>query len=119
MSSSRLLYDNCTVKTQIKDSTSPLSYQLFLGKYKNCNSCTGKFANDLNFGERASVESELRNNGIRAQSKCAGLKYNPKQSNQGNPISPHLLCERDITPHNQKMPVNPGFDVAELSKDCC
>ena len=121
MSSNRLIYDNCAFKTQIQDSTTPLAYRLYLGNYKNCNSCPGKFSNDLDFGSRADVESELRNQGVRIQSKCPGLKYDPTNSSQGAPITPHHICQGiyHITPHGQQMPANPGFDASTLGRACC
>jgi hypothetical protein len=36
MSYNRLTYDNCAYSTEIKESTSSLEYNLFVGKYENC-----------------------------------------------------------------------------------
>ena len=35
MSSNRLIYDRCAYATEIKESTEPLEYNLFLGKFEN------------------------------------------------------------------------------------
>ena len=46
MSSNRLIYDTCAYATEIKESTSPLEYNLFKNKYENCVQCpTGDFTN--------------------------------------------------------------------------
>lgn len=116
MSSNRLLYDSCALQTQIKDSTSSLSYRMYLGNYKNCNNCPGDYTNDLDFGARVDVETELRNQGVRLQSKCPGTKYDPKHSKQGANITPHHMCHGLNTPHNQKMPTKSDFN---LSTNCC
>jgi hypothetical protein len=78
MSSNRLIYDKCAYATEIKESTGPLEYNLFKGKYENCKQCeAGQFANILEFGPRADVESELY--GLnRPGTLCPQLKFDPK-----------------------------------------
>ena len=62
MSSNRLSYDKCAYAKEVEQSTSPLDYQMFKGKYENCKKCAkGDHTNVLDFGTRADVESELRN----------------------------------------------------------
>ena len=39
MSSNRLMYDSCAYKQKLGESTSPLNYNLYTGKYENCAKC--------------------------------------------------------------------------------
>ena len=50
MSFNRLKYDNCAYSKEIEESTSPLDYYLFKGKYENCKQCpVGSHTNNLEF----------------------------------------------------------------------
>ena len=50
MSFNRLNYDNCAYAKTLQESTSPLEYNLFMGKYENKKQCPeGKFTNNLPF----------------------------------------------------------------------
>ena len=71
----RLSYDNCAYQKRLYESTSPLLYQLYDGKFENCDKCTykNKFWRPYDLVE---LESELLNI-TRPNSKCAQLKYNP------------------------------------------
>ena len=77
MSFTRSQYDSCAYAKDIQESTSPLEYYLFTGKYENCKQCpVGKFTNNLPFGPKTDVESDLF--GItREQTRCPEKKYNP------------------------------------------
>ena len=73
----RLPYDNCAYQKKLHESTSPLSYQLYEGKFQNCHKCTYK--NEFWRPYDPSIvdlESELKNI-TRPSSQCAQLKYNP------------------------------------------
>ena len=60
MSSNRLIYDNCAYSTEIKESISPLQYNLFKGKYENNIQCpVGDFSNIIEVSSRVDVENEL------------------------------------------------------------
>lgn len=73
--SNRLIYDTCSYKKWLKQSTLPLSYSLYQGKYENC----GKCIKDKYYApfDLVDVESELRNQ-TRAYTTCDQYKYNPK-----------------------------------------
>lgn len=73
--SCRTNYDICAYDKRLHESVSPLSYQLYVGMYENCNLCGGKQARPR-LSEVVDYESELRNQ-TRAVSKCPELKYNP------------------------------------------
>jgi hypothetical protein len=71
----RLRYDNCAYQKTLHESTSPLAYQLYEGKWENCDKCIyDKFYRPFDLVD---VESELKNI-TRANSKCPELKYDPK-----------------------------------------
>ena len=106
MSSNRLRYDACAYATDIKESTSPLDYNLFPGKYVNSKNCKiSDYTNTLEFTDRATVESELH--GItRTNTQCPLLKYNPMNQFKPANFSPPLMCDNIyyITPNNLEKP---------------
>ena len=106
MSSNRLRYDACAYATDIKESTSPLDYNLFQGKYINSKNCVvSDYTNTLEFTDRATVESELQ--GItRPKTQCPSLKYDPKKYYRGVDFSPPIMCDNIyyITPNNLEKP---------------
>jgi hypothetical protein len=106
MSSNRLIYDKCAYATEIKESTSPLEYNLFKGKYENSIQCpVGDFTNIIEFGVRADMENELY--GLnRLGSLCPSEKYNPNNSFKSAALSPPKICENIyyITPNNIEKP---------------
>jgi hypothetical protein len=108
MSSNRLKYDSCAYATDIKESTSPLDYNLFEGKYLNSKSCpSSDYTNTVPFTDRTVVESELygltRNN-----THCPKLKYDPTKEFKSALLSPPRMCENIyyITPNNLEKPTN-------------
>ena len=73
-SSNRLKYDNCSYQKDIYESTSPLNYNLYQGKFENCNKCIyNKFWVPYDLVD---IESELRNQ-TRPLSNCDQFKYSP------------------------------------------
>lgn len=74
--SNRPMYDQCNYQKRVFESTSPLGYVMYHGKFENCN----KFScNDTPIRtpmELVDVESELRNI-TRPLSECDQHKYNP------------------------------------------
>lgn len=73
-SSNNLIYDNCAYQKEIYESTAPLSYNLYQGKFENCQKCIyNKFWTPY---ELVDIESELRNQ-VRPLSHCDQLKYAP------------------------------------------
>ncbi len=71
----RLSYDNCAYQKRLYESTSPLMYQLYDGKFENCDKCTYKNEFWRPY-DLVDLESELKNI-TRPNSKCSQLKYNP------------------------------------------
>ena len=108
MSSNRLSYDRCAYAIEIKESTEPLEYNLFVNKFENCKKCpVGKFTNVLPFGDKTDTESELR--GInRHNSKCPEKKYIAESNFKNVPFSPARMCESIyyITPNNLVRPTS-------------
>ena len=103
MSSNRLIYDQCAEEQQTVDSTKPLTYAFYLGKYENCNKCK-KPNNAIDaqpFQDRVMLEGELRNIDVTRTScdKYRSKQFDPKcmidpkdkQCNT-NPIITPRLC---------------------------
>jgi hypothetical protein len=120
MSSNRLSYDKCSYAKEVEQSTSPLNYQMFKGKYENCKKCAkGDHTNVLDFGVRADVESELRNQ-TRSNSNCPSKKYNPKKAFKGAKITHPGICDINVLAlNNLGRPTGPGYDVSKLAADSC
>ena len=58
-SSNRLIYDNCAYQKRLYESTAPLDYQLYQGKFENCKKCVqDKFWTPYKLVD---IETELRN----------------------------------------------------------
>lgn len=74
--SNRLIYDACDYNQRLYESTEPLTFALYLGKFENCNKCRAdKFWKPTD-PEMVDVESELRNQ-TRPGTRCGNMKYNP------------------------------------------
>ena len=97
MSSNRLSYDACAYANQLKESTSPLDYALYTGKYENCAKCRIEFGvvggNGVSLfsGNLVDLESDLRGQN-RLLSKCQSTMYTPQckdcnNNNNGMPCS--------------------------------
>ena len=72
--SNRTIYDDCQYKKQLKQSTKPLEYALYQGKFEHCERCVHEklyTPYDL-----VDIESELRNQ-TRPLSNCPENKYSP------------------------------------------
>lgn len=121
MSFNRLGYDSCAYAKEVQESTSPLEYNLFKGKYENCKQCpVGENTNNLEFGSKIAVESELY--GLnREASNCPDKKYNPKNPGPKAAFTPARVCESIyyITPTNMKMPKTNGLNENKLGTNCC
>jgi len=82
MSSNRLSYDSCAYQYKLKQSTSPLDYNLYTGKFENSGKCRVEFGtvggNGVSIASNnlVDLESELRGQ-TRLQSQCPSTKYNP------------------------------------------
>jgi hypothetical protein len=81
-SSNRSIYDTCDYQKRLFESTSPMAYQLYQGKFENCNKCIyDKFYVPFQ-PEIVDVESELLNL-TRPLSQCDQFKYSPSCKKSG------------------------------------
>jgi hypothetical protein len=118
MSFNRLNYDNCAYAKKLQESTSPLELMLYKGKFENKKQCpVGDFTNNLEFGIRADVESDLWGV-VRQDSKCPGKKYDPSKPHAKGDFTSPRACDTIfyITPTNMKMPTSNGFDDKVLGE---
>ena len=117
MSSNRLIYDRCAYATEIKESTEPLEYNLFVGKFENCKTCpVGKFTNVLPFGAKTVTESELL--GITRQaSNCPEKKFQANSNFKNAPLSAARMCDSIyyITPNNLEKPTSNMLNEKNLA----
>ena len=80
MSSNRLIYDTCAYKHNLEQSVGPLAYQLYPGRFENCNKCrielgtVGGTAVSHIKGNLVDLESELKGN-TRKASLCPEKLY--------------------------------------------
>ena len=92
MSSNRLIYDKCAYATEMKESTGPLEYNLFKGKFESCLNCpTGNFTNILEFGIKTDVESDLKGQ-VRVGSRCPSEKF-PLNAGTAVGFTPAITCQ--------------------------
>lgn len=80
--------DKCAYQQEVIESTAPVSYMLYSGKFRNCGLCNAKNEccsedglkqeQSTTHGNRVDIESDLKN--IRKlSSKCNDLKYKPQK----------------------------------------
>ena len=121
MSSNRLIYDKCAYAAEIKESTEPLHYNLFAGKYESCKQCTvGDFTNNLPFGPKTDTESELL--GLtRPSTKCPSLKFDGTKKFNNVKFSPAIMCQGiyQLTPNNLVRPTTNMLDDKKLGINFC
>jgi len=143
MSFTNLPYDRCAYIQMLRESTDPLKYQLYEGKFVNCDRCnkppqlySGQYETcgssscyyDQNSLLRVDVESDLQGRD-RLASQCNSHKYHPKCTNPTNCVSKNdprvpsfsspFLC--DIRPTNASTATNigynlPAYNVCEAKK---
>ncbi len=115
---SRPMYDGCEYRRRVHESTTPLSYQLYEGKFQNCNKCTHNGFWRPFDPEIVALESELKNL-TRPASRCPELKYHPdcKRSSMCTstfePRTPHIV-DRNLCPvvyNNIRRMTSPGYSV--------
>lgn len=75
--SSRLPYDLCAYNKELGESTAPYAYQMYDGKFENCNKCVYDHYTRPFDGDIVDVDSDLSNR-TRIASKCPSKMYNPK-----------------------------------------
>tara|TARA_B100000768_G_C11197850_1_gene340355 strand:+ start:622 stop:981 length:360 start_codon:yes stop_codon:yes gene_type:complete len=93
MSFNRLDYDKCAYAQRLSESTSPLDYALFKGKYENNKDCKlSSHANDMSQLNKTLIENELYNLN-RSSTLCSSKKFNPNSKAKVIKHSPAYLCE--------------------------
>ena len=119
MSFNRLQYDDCAYATELKQSVSPLEYQLYIGKYENSKPCACNESDktcNVDFTTRTDVENELYNLN-RSSTLCPSKKFNPKANNFTNTYTPPTLCENiyHMTPSGLTKPTSNGLNNDNLT----
>lgn len=121
MSVNNLSYDSCAYSKTLQESTNPLEYNLFKGKFESCNSCPiGDFTNNLDFGVRTDIESDLKGQ-TRLGSKCPSEKF-PANTSNAAPFTPQITCQSiyNITPNNLVKPTTNGLkDFNSYGQNMC
>jgi len=121
-SSNRPIYDNCAYAKSLYESTSPLAYNLYQGKFENCNKCLyDKFWTPY---QLVDIETELRNQ-TRPLSHCDQFKYSPDCRRSGLCLStfdktvPVVLAPEvcPIVYNNIPKATHPGYNLP--NQDFC
>lgn len=84
--SSRLPYDPCAYNKELSESVAPYAYQMYDGKYENCNKCVYDHYTRPFDGDVVDVDSELSNR-TRPASRCPVRKYHPSCKKSANCVS--------------------------------
>ena len=120
MSFNRLDYDKCAYAQRLDESTSPLDYLLFKGKYENEKDCKlSSNTNDASQLNKTVVENELYNLN-RTSSLCSSNKYSALSKIDVPKHSPVRMCEHihDLTPSGLEPITSSGLkpmDVTDLN----
>ena len=121
MSFNRLTYDSCAYSKTIQESTDPLEYNLYKGKFESCVNCPiGNFTNNLEFGVRSDVESDLKGQ-VRLGSKCPSEKF-PHNAVQAVGFTPTITCQSiyNLTPNNLPKNLSSGLkDLSAYGQNMC
>ena len=102
MSSNRLRYDACAYEKTLQQSTGPMEYMLYSGKYENSAKCRIEFgtvggnAVSLFSGNLVDLESDLRGQ-TRPNSLCPSKMYNPNQRMNGSLVN-QPACQMQYYP---------------------
>ena len=117
MSSNRLSYDACAYQKTLQQSTGPMDYMLYTGKYENSAKCRIEFGTvggsgvSLFSGNLVDLESELRGQ-TRQSSLCPSTMYNPNQKMNGNLVH-QPACQMQYYPKsplpNKNQPTNCNY----------
>lgn len=119
MSFNRLSYDSCAYSKTLQESTDPLDYNLFKGKFESCRNCPD-FTNNLDFGLKVAVESDLKGQ-VRLGSKCPSKKF-PDNMGFAAAFTPAIACQSiyDITPTNIEKQTTTGLkDLSTYGQNMC
>lgn len=121
MSSNRLKYDTGAYAKSLQESTSPLDYMLYTGKFENCAKCRIEFGvvggNGVSLfsGNLVDLESELR-----GQTRIASLNpetmYNPEDNTSNSmKLSHQASCQMQYYPR-VPMPIPNKASKCDYSK---
>ncbi len=116
MSSNRLIYDKCAYDRKLKESTSPLDYNLYGGKFENTAKCRIEFGTvggngvSIHSGNLVDLESELRGQ-TRLNSLCPSTRYDPRRQ-------PALRLNHQPSCQMQYYPQVPSAPSAYSSSSC-
>lgn len=103
MSSNRLSYDTCAYKQNLQQSTEPLDYMLYTGKYQNCAKCRIEFGTvggngvSIYTGNLVDLESNLRGQ-TRPATLCSKCKFHPTPQNTNPPLAHQPSCQMQYYP---------------------
>ena len=103
MSSNRLIYDSCAYQKNLQQSTDPLQYALYTGKYEITAKCrielgtVGGNAVSLFNGNLVDLESDLRGQ-TRPNSLCPCDKYDPSRTESN-------CAPNSKTPYGKNLPL--------------
>lgn len=96
----RLIYDTCASQQKTDQSTKPLAYDFFKGKFVNCSKCKddNNLPNNQDLSDRIDIETDLTNR-TTIHSKCNETKHLPKCQDgtcDTTHATPPTLCDRSI-----------------------
>ena len=109
MSSNRLSYDSCAYEKTLQQSTGPLDYMLYTGKYENCAKCRMEFGvvggNGVSLfsGNLVDLESDLRGQ-TRQASLCPSKSYSPDCKNCNNKMNGLPCSSNECKPKMMHQP---------------
>lgn len=116
-SSNKPMYDNCAYQKKLYESTTPLTYQLYDGKFENCKKChfEDQFWRPYDL---VNIESELKNI-TRSATQCPQFKYNPSCPKSKSCISTFdksipVVSAPDVCPivfNNIRKMTTPGYTL--------
>lgn len=122
MSSNRLIYDECAYKKTLQQSTDPLQYALYTGKFENSAKCrielgsVGGNGVSLFNGNLVDLESDLRGQ-TRKSSLCPCDKYGGKATpNKNVSLNHQPSCQMINYPKvpMSKKSLNNGCDYSKF-----
>jgi hypothetical protein len=116
----RVEYDNCAYNQKLYESTEPLVWRMYSGKFENCEKCVydkNNFWRPFD-NEIVDTESELKNI-TRKNTRCNRQKYNPNCKKSGTCTStfdksvpivfPQEVCP--IVKNNIQKMTGPGYSL--------
>jgi len=113
---SRLVYDQCFINEETKQSTKPGDYRLYDGQVDNGNSCHSVFGprsnrvgnseevdKGTNFADRAELESALSNRDVLASRCQKNRTLDDKQKAIAKDLSRGVYCDKFLNPTNSRL----------------